>query len=156
MQTILKNLTGKTLVQIVIAGDQEQAILAGLSGLLNTASLENPQLVGQVILFSEQETPENIVRYLNQESEGTNLFIRYGAEGRQALSWCEAGLQPSNPQIGFKDEGVYLITGGLHGLGLVFAREILDKTKHAKVVLTGRSGLRNRPASATGKIIWRI
>src|SRR5262249_39790642 len=45
------------------------------------------------------------------------------------------------PPIAFKDQGVYLITGGLGGLGLLFAREILAQTRQSRVVLTGRSAL---------------
>ncbi|PYS19613.1 MAG: hypothetical protein DMG11_31485, partial [Acidobacteria bacterium] len=43
--------------------------------------------------------------------------------------------------IAFKDDGVYLITGGLGGLGVLFAKEILDHTREARVMLTGRSAL---------------
>ncbi|MCP4685353.1 MAG: SDR family NAD(P)-dependent oxidoreductase, partial [bacterium] len=36
---------------------------------------------------------------------------------------------------------VYLITGGAGGLGLIFAKEIAQKTKNATLILTGRSEL---------------
>src|SRR5205814_1149873 len=45
------------------------------------------------------------------------------------------------PPIAFKDAGVYLITGGLGGLGVLFANEILSQTAEARVVLSGRSSL---------------
>lgn len=41
----------------------------------------------------------------------------------------------------FKDYGVYLITGGLGGLGLLFSEHIAKKVKHPKLILTGRSGV---------------
>src|SRR5205085_542925 len=41
----------------------------------------------------------------------------------------------------FRDDGVYLISGGLGALGLVFAKEIVERTRQAKVVLTGRVAL---------------
>lgn len=40
-----------------------------------------------------------------------------------------------------RDEGVYLITGGLGGLGLVAAEEIANSVKSPTLVLVGRSGL---------------
>src|SRR5205085_2166392 len=43
------------------------------------------------------------------------------------------------PPIAFDDRGVYLITGGLGGLGLLFAKEIVARTSNARVILTGRS-----------------
>src|SRR5207244_7415310 len=57
---------GKVLVQIVIADHQEQALLAGLSGLLNTAALENPQFVGQLIRVPADITAEELVEPLQE------------------------------------------------------------------------------------------
>ena len=51
---------GKVLAQIVIGNHQEQALLAGLSGLLKTAALENPRLTGQLILVPAQTTAEEL------------------------------------------------------------------------------------------------
>ena len=52
IQTILRNKPqGRVLVQIVSPDDHEHALLAGLSGLLRTAALENPQFFGQLILL---------------------------------------------------------------------------------------------------------
>jgi polyketide synthase PksN len=39
----------------------------------------------------------------------------------------------------WKDGGVYLITGGAGGLGRIFAQEIAQQTKGARLILTGRS-----------------
>ena len=41
----------------------------------------------------------------------------------------------------WRDGGVYLITGGAGGLGLIFAEEIARGAKDAVMVLTGRSEL---------------
>ena len=47
IQTIFKSKpNGKVFVQIVVRNDQEQVLQAGLSGLLKTAALENPQFAG--------------------------------------------------------------------------------------------------------------
>lgn len=44
-----------------------------------------------------------------------------------------------NNDIPWKDNGVYLITGGIGGLGLIFAKEIVHKVKHSFLILIGRS-----------------
>ena len=44
-------------------------------------------------------------------------------------------------RLPWKDQGVYLITGGAGGLGLLFAREIAQQAKRVVLVLTGRSTL---------------
>lgn len=45
--------------------------------------------------------------------------------------------------IGLREKGVYLITGGLGGIGLTLA-EYLAQTVHAKLILIGRSALPDR------------
>jgi amino acid adenylation domain-containing protein len=44
-------------------------------------------------------------------------------------------------KYGFRDKGVYLITGGLGGLGSIFANEIVQKTNDSTLILTGSSEL---------------
>jgi polyketide synthase PksN len=147
IQTILRGKPGgKALVQIVVAEHQEQALFAGLSALLKTAGQENPQLIGQLILVPAHTPAEELAMRLQDEmsrgpAAGLDTLIRYGDAGRQALVWQEAPEGEGRPPIVFKDGGVYLITGGLGGLGLLFTREILAKTSQARVVLTGRSAL---------------
>lgn len=41
----------------------------------------------------------------------------------------------------WKDNGVYLITGGAGSLGLLFAKEIANRAVHPAIILTGRSVL---------------
>ena len=134
---------GKALVQIVVADHQEQALLAGLSGLLKTAALENPQLIGQLILVPPEMTAEELADVSAGRASRAALdpLIRYEQGARQVLRWQEVPAEPDKPPIAFKDHGVYLITGGLGGLGLLFAKEILAETRQARVVLTGRSAL---------------
>ena len=63
---------GKVLLQIVVPDDREQAVLAGLSGLLRTAARENPQIVGQVMLTSaEMPTTELGLRLKEEHRSGS-------------------------------------------------------------------------------------
>src|SRR5262252_6550339 len=137
---------GKALVQIVVGDHQEQALFAGLSGLLKTAALENPWLIGQLILVPTHTTAEELARLLREEkahrpTAGLDPLIKYEQGARQILRWQEAPGDQESPPIAFKDHGVYLITGGLGGLGLLFAREVLAQASQSRVVLTGRSAL---------------
>jgi polyketide synthase PksL len=131
---------GRVLVHIVAAGQQQQALFAGLSGLLKTAALENPQVNGQLILAASQTTTEELARQLQREkSSRLDPLIKYELGARQVGCWQELPLDPQQPPVTFKDHGVYLITGGLGGLGFLFAQEILEKTNQSQIVLTGRS-----------------
>ena len=134
---------GQVLVQIVVADYEEQVLFAGLTGLLKTAALENPQLTGQLILVTPEITAEELAKQLQAEKSGgrRDALIKYEPGGRQVLGWQEVGGEGEKPPMALRDDGVYLITGGLGGLGFVFAKEILEQTGQGRVVLTGRSAL---------------
>jgi polyketide synthase PksN len=147
VQTIFRGRPqGKALVQIVVPEHQEQVMFVGLSGLLRTAAQENPQLIGQLILTPASTTAEELAGRLQSEMSrgsgaGLDPLVRYRGGERQVLGWQEAPESGEEPPIAFNDGGVYIITGGLGGIGLLFAKEILAKTRGARVVLTGRSAL---------------
>src|SRR5579864_8267584 len=139
---------GKVLVQVVAASQQEQAMLAGLSGLLKTAALENPQLICQLVLTAPQTTTEELASQLQAEQNAglgsllQDAVIRYDQGGRQVVRWQEVtATDAAKPAMAFQDRGVYRTGGGGGGLGVVFAKEILERTSQARVVLTGRSPL---------------
>jgi polyketide synthase PksL len=148
---------GKALVQIVVANQQEQILFAGLGGLLRTAALENPKLICQLVLTSQQTTAEELAAQLQAEPAAgldsllKGAAIRYGHGVRRVLGWEEVTAEVAKPALVWQEQGAYLITGGLGGLGLVFAKEILEQTREAKVVLTGRSALdREKQARING------
>ncbi|HKO58101.1 MAG TPA: SDR family NAD(P)-dependent oxidoreductase [Thermoanaerobaculia bacterium] len=128
---------GRVLVQVVVPDEGEQAVLAGLSGLLRTAALENPQITGQLLLVPPSA---NIDERLQAEN-GHDPLVRYENGTRYVSAWREIAVEAEAPPIAFRDSGVYLITGGMGGLGQMFAREILDRAPGARVILTGRSAV---------------
>ncbi|MDO9105380.1 MAG: amino acid adenylation domain-containing protein [Methylovulum sp.] len=134
---------GHILIQLVLPMQGEQALLAGLAGLLKSAGRENTRLLGQVIAVdADAETPAGLLNKINENSvcpEDTQ--IRYGDAGREVLDWQELAASSDGATVVWKDNGVYLITGGAGGLGLLFAEDIAEKTQDATLVLTGRSPL---------------
>ncbi|MCU1348875.1 MAG: hypothetical protein JWO56_1905, partial [Acidobacteria bacterium] len=126
IRTILQGKArGEVLVQIVVPNDPELALLAGLSGLLKTAALENPRLIGQLILVPGELPAEELARLLEKEKTlGREPIVKHEDGVRFVSRWQEVEADPGESPITFKDAGVYLITGGLGGLGLLFAEEI--------------------------------
>jgi acyl transferase domain-containing protein/enoyl-CoA hydratase/carnithine racemase/NAD(P)-dependent dehydrogenase (short-subunit alcohol dehydrogenase family)/acyl carrier protein/SAM-dependent methyltransferase len=147
----------KVLVQIVVPDHGEQMLLVGLSALLETAALENPQIVGQLIVVSADIGAEELGRRLGEEKHrAVDALVRYAQGGRQVRRWQEVQADPEKPPIAFKNDGVYLITGGLGGLGALFAKEILGQTSGARVVLTGRGALSSdKRAFLDGRVSYR-
>jgi acyl transferase domain-containing protein/thioesterase domain-containing protein/acyl carrier protein len=129
-----------TLIQVIIPPGLEARLLFGLTGLLNSARLENPRLVGQVIELPDGETRTGAFgKLLENRRSPQDSAIRYVAGRRQVARPEEVAFTERSSPLPWRDHGVYLITGGAGGLGLIFAEEIAAQTAHTTIVLTGRS-----------------
>ncbi|NOU16649.1 MAG: SDR family NAD(P)-dependent oxidoreductase [Bacteroidales bacterium] len=145
LQTLLKSKpSNKVLIQIVIVGEREKFLYSGLSGLFKTAHLENPLISSQFIFIESNTTSKDLVsKLLQNKDKPQDAIIKYEQGDRFVIQWREIQEKQDFslrevPNV-FKDCGVYIITGGLGGLGILFAREILCQTSKAKIILTGRS-----------------
>ncbi|AJQ95675.1 SDR family NAD(P)-dependent oxidoreductase [Gynuella sunshinyii] len=138
-QLIAQKPTAKVLVQIVAMDDR---LVAGLSAMLKTAALECPHIIGQILLTEHQTTADQLSTQLQAASSmPAGSILRYQQGQRYILDWQEIPLSRNTGGGLFQQRGVYLITGGLGGLGMIFAREILQQSPDARVILTGRSEL---------------
>ncbi|HEX6290282.1 MAG TPA: SDR family NAD(P)-dependent oxidoreductase [Herpetosiphonaceae bacterium] len=77
-------------------------------------------------------------------SSSADSVIAYRGAHRWAQSFAPVQLEPPSGTR-LREQGVYLITGGLGGVGLIIA-EHLARTVRAKLVLVGRSPLPERAA----------
>ena len=126
---------GKQLLQIVVPSAGIARTMAGLGGMLRTAQLENARLVGHVISI---EAGQDVAQVLLENCSSSAQLVRYVNGLRQIGSWTELQPPPHVPSP-WKSGGVYLITGGAGGLGLIFAREIAQAARNPVLILTGRS-----------------
>lgn len=110
--------------------------LRGLSALLKTARAENPQLLGQLIELDDSRYLKKALKAASQHPHRAEL--RYALDTLQAVQW-----QNSAPKavaaLPWKENGVYLITGGAGGLGRLFTQEIATRLATAVIILAGRS-----------------
>ncbi|WP_219817142.1 SDR family NAD(P)-dependent oxidoreductase [Brevibacillus laterosporus] len=132
---------GKVLIQIVVRSHQEQRIFTGLIGLLKTAQLENPNVIGQVIEIAEEGAAEILNQLKENQQSPQSAYIRYQEEKRLVAGVRRAEASYNLEKLPWKENGVYLITGGAGGLGLIFAKEIASRSKKATIILAGRSTL---------------
>ncbi|AJP05474.1 peptide synthetase [Streptomyces cyaneogriseus subsp. noncyanogenus] len=136
------------LLQVALVGDapsgterERLACFGALAGLLRTASLENPLLHTQYVESLDGASPATVAARLRADAvPGPEPEVRHRDGRRQVGRWEETapGLAAAAP---WRDGGVYLITGGAGGLGLIVAGDIAASVRHATVVLTGRSPL---------------
>jgi polyketide synthase PksN len=129
-------------------GDTPQ--YAGVGGLAKTIRLENPKFLYRTVEIAPLKKNQTITVYLERllreflVGDGAEIEIRYDGERRQVKTLREwdgeraQGLQ--QPELPFKTGGVYLITGGAGGLGMIFAEYLAGKVK-AKLILTDRAEL---------------
>jgi NADP-dependent 3-hydroxy acid dehydrogenase YdfG len=132
---------GKVLIQLLVFNRGEGRLSVGLAGLLKTASLENPNLVSQVIELDGQTDDPTRILQANARCP-SDQAISYRDGKRLVASWREVETVPAPgrpSEIPWRDGGVYLITGGAGGLGLIFAEEIVQRVRNVTVVLAGRS-----------------
>ncbi|MCF2860137.1 amino acid adenylation domain-containing protein [Pseudoalteromonas sp. SMS1] len=130
----------KRLVQVVV---QDQShLLSALNGVLKSAAIEYSCVSAQLICITDNQDLE---QRLNQESTQPQQCIRYTQGRREVLNF---DLQPYSPvnatTLPWKEQGIYVITGGLGQLGQIFAKEIIRNTTQSHVVLIGRSPLNSQ------------
>ncbi|MCP4023259.1 MAG: SDR family NAD(P)-dependent oxidoreductase, partial [Desulfobacteraceae bacterium] len=138
-----KKNAGNTLFQILLPCKEQGMLFRGLSSLLKTVSLEHPGIKGQVIEVNSDQPTNELVSIIKENSRfPEDVHIRYKDGVRHVAAFTQGAIiQKSSgvPDIPWKNNGVYLITGGTGGLGLIFAREIAHKVRNPKLVLIGRS-----------------
>ncbi|UXY16149.1 SDR family NAD(P)-dependent oxidoreductase [Chitiniphilus purpureus] len=130
-----------TLLQFVLPDSDEHALYAGLAGMMKTAQLEQPRVAGQIVLVEPGIGAEALAGRLEADATRPHdTLVRYPHGVRHTAHWQvldDAGADTL--PCPFREQGVYLITGGLGGLGRLFAQEILARSPHARIVLTGRA-----------------
>jgi polyketide synthase PksN len=133
------------LLQIVIPGEGDDRLLRGLAGLVKTARLEEPALRTQLIeidmSMASPQAPDDVIEKLNHAAAADrHCHIAYRAGRTLNPDWEEV-ISPPHSAMPWRDEGVYLITGGAGGLGRVVAQDIASAVARPTIVLVGRSAV---------------
>ncbi len=132
--------TSPTLIQVVLADDPKSEAMAGITGMLRSAAQENPAIAGQVVTVPSGLEPSILAEKLKRAATAP-------AGARMRLEddalWQEAWepVAPASHPAPWRDGKVYLVTGGLGGLGRHIACAIRASAPRATVVLAGRSPL---------------
>lgn len=129
-------------IQVIVPFVEQQVSYVGLAGMLVTAILENPNMKWQLIEIDVMCSSERIAEVLRENScQDINTKIKYENGKRWVHAWMPVINQCRAVNVPWRDHGVYLITGGAGSLGMIFAKDIAEKTKHTTIILVGRSVL---------------
>jgi polyketide synthase PksN len=131
-----------TLIQVLVPANKPESCLSAIAALFRSARQESPRVRGQVIEVGPGCSSQDVADKLALDARCSDDFlIRHTESTRSVPAWIETDSATDLDQFLWKDDGVYIITGGAGGLGRIFAREILAQTKNARVILLGRSAL---------------
>ncbi len=119
------------------------AVADAFVGFAQSAVRENPAVGWKVVSVDRPVVPiAELIRAAADELAAWDsaVEVRYGADGvRRVMGVAPAGvLAPAADPIRVKPGGVYWITGGAGGVGLIFARHFAAQGNPV-LVLTGRS-----------------
>ncbi|HEU4888744.1 MAG TPA: SDR family NAD(P)-dependent oxidoreductase, partial [Thermoanaerobaculia bacterium] len=128
-----------------------------VGGFVNALRLEHPRFLCKTLEVRQEEACvdgllDAMAAELNARTQDATA-VRYSAQGRsiRKLKAFDVEVATPAPAIGLREGGVYLITGGAGGLGLIFA-EFLATEYKAKLVLTGRSTLSAEQEARLGEL----
>ena len=116
-------------------------------GFARSVRHENPHLVQQALCVqvpgtSAADGARALARAVTAElaADGTDVEVRHDAAGRHVRRLRELAAPTGPDAVAVRDGGVYVISGGGGGLGLIFA-EHLARQAAVRLVLVGRSPL---------------
>ncbi|MGJ7907989.1 SDR family NAD(P)-dependent oxidoreductase [Actinopolyspora sp. H202] len=128
------------LVQLIVPGDTGMATVEGILGLLKSARAEEPGLLVQALLTGQDETVEQTVSGVLMGREyATEPCLRVRDGHVEALTWHESAALREAPEP-WRTGGVYLVTGGLGGVGTLIAQDMAT-VRDITLVVVGRSPL---------------
>ncbi|MCP4662738.1 MAG: SDR family NAD(P)-dependent oxidoreductase, partial [bacterium] len=131
-------------VQSVTGREPIWAEKAALLGPCQVIPKEYPDLRCRAIDVVTDDLPAVAGRLIAEMRSGSpDPVVAYRGGTRWVRGFAPAPLEPPREDdLGLRPQGVYLITGGLGGLGGVFARYLAEACR-ARLVLTTRSPLRS-------------
>jgi acyl transferase domain-containing protein/acyl-CoA synthetase (AMP-forming)/AMP-acid ligase II len=124
-------------VQILCISKGGSIFARALAGLAKSLHLEQPRIACRILEMHD-------LHMLAQELEQDAVQVRYDQQNRRYINNympLPAAIE-ATPTTGLKQAGVYLITGGMGGLGYLIAQHLAIHHQ-AKLVLSGRSSLAN-------------
>lgn len=155
----------EVLLQVVVPSVASSWCLSGISAAMKSLTQEIPEFSAQTIALSESEDAPFWWQQLQEVARYPDaLCVKYAAKQplvRQMTCLRDAiSVANATAPAPWQHHGVYWICGGMGGLGLIFARDIFDKTDgNAVVILSGRSEpsetMQQALSEFAGQIVYR-
>ena len=131
------------LLHIYQTKETVEPLLGAFGGSARTLYLENPKLCIQNIAVNDKRNLLSVIQNEILHEPEAGIEVHYDQhDQRWVRRFQQFDIeQELQSEYSWREDGVYLITGGLGGLGVIFAEYIARQVPNAKLVLTGRSKL---------------
>lgn len=129
------------LIQLVHPLGGEGELFSGLGAMLDTATAECSHLIGQVVSVPAGLSPRAVAALLDEEARSPRHRRVRREGGRRVIRTWAPLARPRLLAPAWRDGGVYLVTGGMGGIGRQIARDIAARVKAPVLVLVGQSPL---------------
>ncbi|NDV85374.1 SDR family NAD(P)-dependent oxidoreductase [Aurantimonas aggregata] len=124
------------LIQLAVPAEGAGLVFAGLGAMLATASLEEPRIGTQLVEIPPGSAPHWVAGWLADAARDlAGSPCRYESGRRHVRAW--QALDEVTPAHRWRDGGVYLVTGGMGGLGRIVAEDIARTARRPVIVLAG-------------------
>ncbi|SFW76604.1 Phosphopantetheine attachment site, partial [Luteibacter sp. UNCMF366Tsu5.1] len=134
-------------LRIACLAGVDDACVAALAALLATVGMEHPELSPCVI---DVRTAGRAFAAAAVAARAGHVHVRIDADGSwRHRTWTEQALE-TKASVSIRRGGVYLVTGGLGGIGRLVARDLTSAG--AQVVVTGRAAPDAAHAEATAAL----
>ncbi|KTT62572.1 hypothetical protein NS383_23680, partial [Pseudomonas oryzihabitans] len=139
LQLCLRQRDGQpVLVQLLVEAQGPGAVLEGLAAALASARLEHPSLRVQCLVLEPTPGDDAGMRRAIDQAAGLDDWLLCWRQGSwRPFLWRQ--LPASVGQVPWTNEEVYLLSGGLGGLGRILTEAICTDAPGARIVLGGRA-----------------
>ena len=136
----LQNISGSEIVC------PEKALITGFSLVVPqefvALRVRSVDIVLQEVIREEKSSLRLLIEELSTPPADPIIAFRGHSRWEQAFEQTPLDLKEiSHPDMPLREEGVYLVTGGMGGIGLGMAERIARTAPRARIVLVGRSGM---------------
>jgi len=166
---VFENSAQATQLLLLLPNDANSELLRASYGLLATAVMEAGGLHCAVMSADATLSQQALTQLVQEQLQQPETQIRYSDESvRSELQWqapadfapiSESLLEKQSEQTPLLQSGqfwqaddVYLITGGLGGVGLIFARDMVATGRKLSIILCGRTAQEALSASQLATI----
>ncbi len=143
-------------IVVLLEENERSYVHAAFAGLLKSAAMENSRLLCKLVRYSAQGgiNPASLLNQLRAElaAPGRDVEVRYRDGNREIRRLRELQLRAGRSVAETVSAGdVVWITGGLGGLGQIFARHF-GAVPGVKIIVSGRSALESNQRAALGEL----